>query len=104
MSTSTSSGAGRWLFDDCGHGDPVGIVAIAALIVTTASARTAVADSAYKQWLEQAYPPDGPGAAAIVVKDEKVVFRGASGKADMELGVPLSAEANKTLVLQSLAT
>lgn len=70
----------------------VGIVAIAALIVTTASARTAVADSAYKQWLEQAYPPDGPGAAAIVVKDEKVVFRGASGMADMELGVPLSAD------------
>jgi len=65
-------------------------MAIGALIMTTALARAA--DSEYTQWLEQTYPPDAPGAAAIVVKEDKVVFRGASGLADMELGVPLSPD------------
>jgi CubicO group peptidase (beta-lactamase class C family) len=46
----------------------------------------------YQQWLEEAYPADGPGAAVIVVKDDEVVFRSASGMADMELGVSLSPD------------
>lgn len=46
----------------------------------------------YQQWLEEAYPADGPGAAVIVVKDTEVLFRSASGKADMELDVPLTPE------------
>jgi len=65
---------------------------IGALVLSATLASTAVADSEYKQWLEQAFPPDGPGAAAIVVKDDKVVFRGASGMADLEHGVPLSPD------------
>jgi CubicO group peptidase (beta-lactamase class C family) len=52
----------------------------------------AVADHGYQQCLEEAYPADGPGAAAIVVKDQKVLFRSASGLADVELGVPLAAD------------
>lgn len=70
----------------------VGIMVIGTLIMTTALARAAAPDSEYTQWLEQTYPSDGPGAAAIVVKEDKVVFRGASGLADMELGVPLSPD------------
>jgi len=48
--------------------------------------------SDYAQWLSEAYPADGPGAAAIVVKDGEVLYRDASGMADMELSVPLSAD------------
>ncbi len=40
--------------------------------------------------LEHAFPADGPGAAAIAVKDGQVVFRGASGMADLEHRIPLT--------------
>jgi len=50
------------------------------------------ASSEYQQWLEEAYPADGPGAAVIVVRDDEVVFRSASGMADLELGVSLSPD------------
>ena len=39
-----------------------------------------------------AYPADQPGAAVIVVKDRKTVFRKAYGMANLELGVPLQPE------------
>jgi CubicO group peptidase (beta-lactamase class C family) len=39
--------------------------------------------------LESAFPADRPGATALVVDDGKVIFRGASGMANLELGVPL---------------
>lgn len=52
----------------------------------------ASASSDYQQWLEEAYPADGPGAAVIVVRGDDVLFRSASGMADMELGVPLSPD------------
>ncbi len=40
-----------------------------------------------------AYPDvDGPGAALLVVQDGAVVYRGARGMADVELGVELSAD------------
>lgn len=41
--------------------------------------------------LEQAYPNDGPGAAVLVVRGDKVLFRGARGEADVEADVPLTA-------------
>ena len=50
------------------------------------------ASTEYQQWLDEAYPADGPGAAVIVVKNNEVVFRSASGMADMELNVPLTPE------------
>jgi D-alanyl-D-alanine carboxypeptidase len=53
---------------------------------------TSVYASDYEQWMSDAYPADGPGAAAIVIKDGKVIYRGASGMADMELSVPLTAD------------
>ena len=63
-------------------------------LVTLSFALPAPADTSteFQQWLEQDFPPDGPGAAVIVVKDGNVLFRSASGMADMELGVPLTAD------------
>jgi CubicO group peptidase (beta-lactamase class C family) len=42
--------------------------------------------------LKAAYPADKPGAAAIVVKDGRVLFRKAYGMANLELGVPLQPD------------
>lgn len=42
--------------------------------------------------LKAAFPTDKPGAAAIVVKDGKVLFRKAYGMAHVELGVPLQPD------------
>lgn len=52
----------------------------------------ALAATQYQKWLTESYPPDGPGAAAIVVKNNKVLFRGAAGLAEIELGVPLTPD------------
>jgi len=38
------------------------------------------------------YPPDGPGAAVIVVKDGQIILRKGYGLANMELGVPIQPE------------
>jgi CubicO group peptidase (beta-lactamase class C family) len=59
--------------------------------VVTASAVSAAGDT-YSDYLNAAYPADGPGATAIVVKDGEVLFQGARGMADLELGVPLTPD------------
>lgn len=46
----------------------------------------------YEKLLKAAYPQNGPGAAVIVVKDGKTLFRQAQGMADLELGVPLQPD------------
>jgi len=61
------------------------------LLVVTASSVSADGDT-YSDYLNAAYPADGPGATAIVVKDGEVLFQGARGMADLELGVPLTAD------------
>ncbi len=61
------------------------------LLVVTASAVSADGDT-YSDYLNAAYPADGPGATAIVVKDGEVLFQGARGMADLELGVPLTPD------------
>ena len=53
-----------------------------------ASDLTAYAD----HLLATAYPPDQPGAAALVIKDGKVVLRKGYGLSNVELGVPLGPE------------
>jgi D-alanyl-D-alanine carboxypeptidase len=40
--------------------------------------------------LAKAYPADKPGAVSLVVKDGKVLFQKAYGRADLELGVPMT--------------
>lgn len=42
--------------------------------------------------MKETFPADGPGAAVIVVKGGEVVYEGAVGMADIEHGVPLTAE------------
>ena len=61
------------------------------LLVVTVSAVPAAGDT-YSDYLNAAYPADGPGATAIVVKDDEVLFLGARGMADLELGVPLNPD------------
>lgn len=68
------------------------IVRTLTIILATALLSFAANASDYEQWLSEAYPANGPGAAAIVVRDGEVLYRGASGMADMELSVPLSAD------------
>ncbi len=68
---------------------------IAALIVVL-SALPSLAwgsdSNPYAAYLEEACPTDGPGATAIVVRAGEVLYRGARGMADLELGVPLVPE------------
>ena len=59
--------------------------------VLSASAASADA-SVYAEMLEEAYPADGPGAAVLLVRDGEVLFRGARGMAELELGVALAPE------------
>jgi CubicO group peptidase (beta-lactamase class C family) len=68
------------------------IAAIGTMIISFVFTSLASASPEYQQWLEEAYPADGPGAAVIVVRDNEVLFRSALGMADMELGVPLSPD------------
>ena len=65
----------------------ISLAAIGGLILSMMLAGSAGASTDYEQWLDEMYPGDGPGAAVIVVRDGDVVFRGASGMADLELGV-----------------
>ena len=42
--------------------------------------------------LADAYPASGPGAAILVARGDRVLYRGARGMADIELGVPLAPD------------
>ncbi len=46
----------------------------------------------YQSILEAAYPAVGPGAVAIVARGDQVLFQGARGMANVELGVPLEVD------------
>lgn len=63
------------------------VLAVAAAAQVTAPHAEEV--GAYARVLEYAYPADEPGAAALVARDGDVLYRGAAGLADLELGVPL---------------
>lgn len=64
------------------------VPALPANAVAPASDLAAYADKT----LSATYPADQPGAAAIVVKDGKVVLRKGYGMANLELGVPMSPD------------
>jgi CubicO group peptidase (beta-lactamase class C family) len=66
------------------------LAAISTMVISIFFTNFVFASTEYKQWLEEAYPENEPGAAMIVIKDNKVIFRNASGMADMELGVSLT--------------
>jgi CubicO group peptidase (beta-lactamase class C family) len=56
-----------------------------------AGAETPLADQLAAVMLE-AYDPAEPGAAAIVTRGDEVLYRGARGMANLELGVPLEPD------------
>ena len=68
------------------------LAAIGTMIISMVFTSFVSASPEYQQWLEEAYPADGPGAAVIVIKSNEVMFRSASGMADMELDVALTPE------------
>ena len=48
--------------------------------------------AAFEKVLKESFVADKPGAAVIVIKDGRTVFRKAVGMADMEMGVPLQPD------------
>lgn len=62
---------------------------IAPAVASVAATPTA---TAIDTLLKGAFVPDRPGAAVIVVKDGRTLFRRAYGMADLELGVPLQPD------------
>lgn len=72
----------------------VATLALALAAPATAAPRPAASGpaAAMDAVLKAAYPADQPGAAAIVVRDGKVLFRKAYGMANLELGVPLQPD------------
>jgi CubicO group peptidase (beta-lactamase class C family) len=69
---------------------------VLALLGAPASAATTADDSdlaaQIEAFLEASYPAEEPGAAVIAVRGGQVVYRGAHGMADLELGVPLAPD------------
>jgi CubicO group peptidase (beta-lactamase class C family) len=61
-------------------------------VAAQAQTATAVAVEQYEEVLTLAYPADEPGAAALVARNGEVEFLGASGMANLELGVPLTPD------------
>ena len=45
-----------------------------------------------RQLLDGVVKPDGPGVAVLVARGDEILFRGARGMAQIELGVPLGAD------------
>ncbi|MCH7780846.1 MAG: beta-lactamase family protein, partial [Acidobacteria bacterium] len=72
---------------------PVAAVMLSAvLLLIPAATRADELSDKIDAIMAEAYPGDGPGAAVIAVRDGKVLYRGAHGLADLESGVPLTAE------------
>lgn len=73
---------------------PASILVLLLGLASPLAAQTApaAATAAFDKVLKESYAPDQPGAAVIVVKDGRTVFRKALGMADMELGVPLQPD------------
>lgn len=63
---------------------------LVALVMSTAGLLHA--KDGYDEILAKSYASDGPGAAALVVKRGEVLYRGARGMANLELGVPLTPD------------
>ena len=57
-----------------------------------AQAVSVATSSQYEQILTSAYSADAPGAAALVAKSGQIVYLGAAGMADLELGVALAPD------------
>ncbi len=66
--------------------------AIAILLLLALSAPSCASEGDYDSWLADSFPADGPGATALLMRDGEVLFRGAVGQANLELGVPMQPD------------
>lgn len=57
------------------------------LLVLLVPAQSGAGD--YATWIDETIPDDGPGATVLLMRDGEVLFRGAAGMANIELGVPM---------------
>lgn len=69
-----------------------GAAVFVALAVAAPALHGQQAGGQYDAILTSAYPPNAPGAAALVARGSEILFLGASGMADIELDVPLGAD------------
>jgi len=63
------------------------------LILTVLSQSTCQKNAAeYNQLMTETFASDGPGGAALIVKDGKIIYREAAGMANMELDVQMNPD------------
>src|ERR1700678_2383637 len=67
---------------------------LAGKIITTPSSLSSDATIVREaqEALDRVSTPDGPGAAVLIARGDKVIYRNALGRAEIELGVPLSPD------------
>jgi D-alanyl-D-alanine carboxypeptidase len=80
-----------WVNISCSCAGLILLVALRGVIAAEFPPKAEVAQQA-QQLLVEATTLDGPGAAILVARGDEVIFRGARGLAQMELGVPLRAD------------
>ncbi|MEL7160291.1 MAG: serine hydrolase domain-containing protein, partial [Bacteroidota bacterium] len=70
------------------------ILTFLCLLLTAGAFLTAQTEDGndYATALQENFSPDGPGAAAIVIKDDKILYHGAVGMASVELGVEMRSD------------
>src|SRR4051794_22444596 len=62
------------------------------LLVTASPPSDATVVRGAQALLEHVAQPDGPGVAMLIAQGDRIVFRAARGRADIELGVPLDPD------------
>ncbi|HET6331277.1 MAG TPA: serine hydrolase domain-containing protein [Holophagaceae bacterium] len=62
-------------------------------LVAAAPAGTSVAEAAARLLRREISSDQGPGMAVLIAKGDRVIYQGARGRADLELGVPLNPRA-----------
>ena len=70
----------------------LGLILILGVVSEVSGQPAADLSKSIDEILTQTYKPNEPGAAVIVVKDGKVVFRKGYGMANLELGVPVEPD------------
>ncbi len=68
------------------------LLTLPAMAAATVAELDAATRSKIDNWLKTVYPADEPGATVLVAHGQEVLFRGAYGMANLELGVPLKPD------------
>jgi len=62
------------------------------LLIFQATSIAQIDQTKIQHILEKNFPDDQPGVTLLVAKDGKIVFKGASGMANLELNIPMKAD------------